>query len=114
VLTKIAAVAFTTHQIQKPPGVVPAGYMAWLTQNNATVGMVQLPATANSCTFTITEPGVYVARVVRVSDDGSSIGPAAESDPVIVTEEMVEVPFTVTLTIADAVATPKSVKMSVK
>ena len=112
--TKIATVAFTTHQIPKPTGVVPAGYMAWLARNNVTVGMLNLAATATHCTFVIEEPGEYIARVVRVSTTGDSIGPSAESEPVVVSEEMVEVPFAVTLVVQDAVATPKNVTVGVK
>jgi len=112
--TKIATVAFTTQQVPKPAGSDPAGYMAWLTQNNITVGMLNLSANATHCTFVVEEPGVYVARVVRMDANGTSIGNSAESEPVVVTEDMMDVPLAVTLVVQDAVATPKSIVLGVR
>jgi len=113
-MNKIATASFTTEQIPLPSGAVPAGYLAWLTRGNSTTDMQNLPAEARSCTFLITQPGTYVVRVVRVLEDGSSIGNAAESDPFVVTAEMVDVPVTVTVVVGDAVAAPAGVKVRVK
>ena len=113
-MNKIAEVNFTTEQIPLPSGAVPAGYLAWLTRGNNTTDMQNLPAEARSCTFLITQAGAYVVRVVRVLEDGSSIGNAAESEPFVVTAEMVEVPVTVTVVVGDAVSAPAGVKVKVK
>jgi hypothetical protein len=112
--TKIATVGFSVQQVPKPSGVVPAGYMVWLTDSNATVAMENLGAEDRVAQFTISSAGVYTAHVVRLDSTGGSIGSSASSDPFIVTEDMVDVPFIVTVNVADAVAIPKAVKAGVK
>ena len=112
--TKIATVGFTTQQIPKPDGAVPAGYMVWLTESNATVAMENIGPDDRAVQFTISSPGVYTAHVVRLDSGGGSIGSSASSDPFVVTEDMVDVPFVVTVNVADAVAIPKAVKAKVR
>ena len=112
--TKIATVGFTTQQVPKPDGAVPAGYMVWLTESNATVAMENIGPDDRAVQFTISSPGVYTAHVVRMDSTGGSIGSSASSDPFIVTEDMVDVPFVVTVNVADAVAIPKAVKARVR
>ena len=100
-MNKQTLATFTIQQIQLPVGVIPAGYIAWMTLGNSTVQMQQLPEDARSCVVTITTPGTYVVRVVRVDASGNSIGPAAESEPFVVSEDqlMVDVPLTVTVSV---------------
>ena len=109
--TKIATVGFTTQEVPKPAGVVPAGYMVWLTESNATVGMENIGPDDRTAQFTISSPGVYTAHVVRMDSNGNSIGSSASSDPFVVTEDMVEVPFVVTVNVAEPVAVPRNVKV---
>ena len=109
--TKIATVGFTTQQVPKPSGAMPAGYMVWLTESNATVAMENIGPDDRAAQFTISSPGVYTAHVVRLDSTGGSIGSSASSDPFVVTEDMVEVPFVVTVNVADAVAVPRNVKV---
>ena len=95
-----ATVSFDTQQILKPAGTPPAaGYLAWMTRDNVTAEMKQLAETDRTAVFNIAQPGTYVARVVRVDVNGSSIGNAAESAPFTVNEELVDVPLTVTVSI---------------
>lgn len=110
-MNKIADVVFTTQQIPLPDGQTPAGYLAWMTRDNQTADMQNLPATARTCQFVITAPGTYVVRVVRVDNTGASIGVSAESEPFEVTASMVEVPLDVFVTVGDSVATPAKVKV---
>jgi len=112
--TKIATVGFTTQQVPKPAGVVPAGYMVWLTESNATVAMENVGPDDRLVQFTISSPGIYTAHVVRMDTSGNSIGSSASSDPFVVTEDMVDVPFVVTVNVADAVAVPRNVKARVR
>ena len=104
---KLVTGAFTTQQIPLELGIVPAGYLSWLTRDNVTVEMKQLSAAARHVTYTVIEHGVYVVRVIRVSDTGTSIGQVAESEPFEITHAMVEVPLKVTVSVGDFVALPK-------
>lgn len=112
--TKIASVGFTTQEVPKPEGAVPAGYMVWLTESSATVAMENLGPDDRAAQFTISSPGVYTAHVVRLDSNGGSIGSSASSDPFVVTEDMVEVPFVVTVNVSEPVAVPRNVKARVR
>lgn len=112
--TKIATVGFSVQQVPKPSGVIPAGYMVWLTESNVTQAVENIGPDDRTVQFTIASPGVYTAHVVRMDSTGGSIGSSASSDPFIVTEDMVDVPFVVTVNVADAVAIPKAVKARVR
>jgi hypothetical protein len=112
--TKIATVGFSVQQVPKPSGIVPAGYMVWLTESNVTQDVANIGPDDRTAQFTITQPGVYTAHVVRMDTNGGSIGSSASSEPFIVTEDMVEVPLLVTVNVADAVALPRNVKARVR
>jgi hypothetical protein len=102
-MERAAVVTFDTTSIPNPDNAVPGGYFVWLTKNNQTVAQQTISATDSSASFVIKDSGVYIARVVRLTASGSSIGSAAESEPVAVTPDMIKVPLTVTLVIADQV-----------
>lgn len=98
-MEKFAIVAFDTGLIDNPDNVTPGGYFVWLTRNNATVAQANIPATSREVSFTIDDIGTYVARAVRMTSTGASVGPAAESEPVTVVADQIAVPITVTLSV---------------
>jgi hypothetical protein len=107
-MEKFAIVAFDIGLIDNPDNVTPGGYFVWLTRNNATVAQANIPATSREVSFTIDDIGTYVARAVRMTSTGASIGSAAESEPVTVVADQIAVPITVTLTIE---STPSGLKI---
>lgn len=109
--TKIALATWTVQQVPNPQGVMLDGYMAWLTKANVTQEMQTVDADTHSVTFTITQAGTYTVHVVRMDTQGNTFGSSASSDPFVVTEDMVDVPLTVTVTLADPVSVPRNVKV---
>ena len=107
--TKIACSVSLRSKCPSLSGAVPAGYMVWLTESNATVAMENIsPGRAVHHQFA---PGVYTAHVVRMDPRRRR---QAGGDSFIVAEDMVNVPFIVTVNVADAVAIPKAVKARVR
>jgi hypothetical protein len=98
-MNNVATVNFTTQPIDNPANIVPGGWFVWLTKDNRTVGAETLPVEGGTAAFAVTEVGTYVARVVRLTSTGDSIGSAVESEPVVVTPAKIAVPATVTLVI---------------
>lgn len=100
-MSKTASVSFTTQKQDKPTGVIIAGYCAVLMLAGAPVGApVLIPDAASPCVFTITEPGSYVVEVARCDDTGSYVSPAISSDPFVIAPDQIDVPLTVTVSIA--------------
>jgi hypothetical protein len=111
---KIATTTFTTQFANLPDGMVPLdGFLVEMFLDGVVTASVSVPNSASHATFMLDTPGVYYAVVSKMSSAGEVIGSAASAEFTL-EQAQVEVPFTVTVSLVDAVATPKQVRVSVK
>jgi hypothetical protein len=89
------------------------GFLVEMFLDGVVVASVTVPSSSSHATFMLDTPGVYYACVSKMSSAGDVIGSAASAEFTL-EQPQVEVPFTVTVSLVDAVATPKQVKVSVK
>jgi hypothetical protein len=113
-MTKIATASFTETVVPVPAGVTPAGRMATLMLADMAVGSPIAVEPGVPFSFTIAIAGTYHISVARVSTEGTAIAAPVMSDTFVVPAEvlMMNVPLTVTVTLADGVAVPTTVAVA--
>jgi len=113
-MMKLATATFTVTLKPLPPGVVPGDYQVMLTRQKAIVEIKTVPDETVPVSFTIETQGVYAVQVVRMDASGGQIGAGVVSAPFVVTEEMVAVPFSVSVSVSDLVAAQLPASVSVQ
>jgi hypothetical protein len=112
-MTKFANVSFTTQEAPKPEGVVVGGFSVSLTQAGLPIGTPVVLAASGPVQFTVAVAGDYTVQVVRVAESGEAISAVVESAAFNVPQEMILVPFEVTVTLSDSMDVPAVVAVAV-